>query len=146
VSIIAIAVFLLLTAIAVLHAAWGGGMLWPARDERGLVALVIGATGRTRMPALAQCLIAAAAIFGAGVVALLLAGLARAPVPAGLVTLAGVAVTMVFAGRGIAAYVPAWRQRFAQEPFATMDRTWYGPLCLLLAIGFFVMTIGRMVN
>ena len=79
-NIIAISVFLLLTAIAVLHAAWGFGLRWPARDERGLVALVIGATGRSSMPSLARCLVAAAAIFAAGVVALLLAGVC-APVP-----------------------------------------------------------------
>jgi hypothetical protein len=145
-SIIAVTVFLLLTAIAGLHIAWGLGLRWPARDERGLVALVIGATGQTRMPPLAQCLAAAAAIFAAGVVALLLAGVIRVPLPPGFVTLIGALVFFVFAGRGIAAYVPAWRKRFAQEPFARMDRTWYGPLCLLLAIVFFVMTIGRMVN
>jgi hypothetical protein len=145
-TVIAVAIFLLLTAIAALHAAWGFGLRWPAREERSLVALVIGATGQTRMPGLAQCLLAAAAIFAAGVVALLLAGVARVPLPPGFVTLIGVLVFFVFAGRCIAAYIPAWRRRFAQEPFASMDRTWYGPLCLLLAIGFFAITIGRVVN
>lgn len=145
-SVIVTTAFLLLAAIAALHVAWGFGLRWPARDERSLVALVIGATGQTRMPPLVQCLFAATAIFAAGVVALLLAGVIRVPLPVDFVTLIGAFVVLVFAGRGIAAYVSAWRRHFAQEPFASMDRTWYGPLCLLLAIGFFVVTIGRMVS
>lgn len=135
-SVIAIIVFLVLTTIAGLHAAWGFGVRWPVCDERSLVALVIGATGRSRMPAMMQCLIAAAAIFAAGMVALLLAGVVHAPVPARLVTLAGISVALVFAGRGLAAYVPAWRKRFALQPFARLDRCYYGPLCLLLAMAF----------
>jgi hypothetical protein len=142
-NIIATSVFLLLTAIAVLHMAWGFGLCWPAHDERSLVALVIGATGRSRMPSLARCLIAAAAIFAAGLVALALAGTIATQVPAILVTVAGVLTVLVFVGRGIAAYAPAWRRRYSQQPFASMDRTWYGPLCLLLSAGFIVLTIGR---
>jgi hypothetical protein len=95
------------------------------------------------MPAMAQCLIAAAAIFAAGVVALALAGVIAVPLPAIMITAAGVLTALVFAGRGLAAYVPAWRRRYGQQPFATLDRNWYGPLCLLLAAGFIVLTIGR---
>jgi hypothetical protein len=126
-SAVAVAVFLVLAVIAALHAAWGFGLRWPARDERGLVALVIGTTGRTRMPSMAQCLVAAAAIFAAGLVALALVGLQALPAPAGLVTAAGAVVTLIFAGRGTAAYLPAWRRHFAQEPIASMDRNWNGP-------------------
>ncbi len=133
---IAVAAFVILSVIALLHAAWGFGLRWPARDERGLVALVIGATGRSHMPSLVECLRAAGAIFAAGLVALLLAGVIAVPLPPLLVMLAGAAVTLVFTGRGIAAYVPAWRKRFAQQPFARLDRRYYGPLCLLLALAF----------
>jgi hypothetical protein len=142
-SSIALAIFLVLAVIAALHAVWGFGLRWPVRDERSLVALVIGATGRNRMPAMAQCLIAAAAIFAAGVVALALAGVIAVPLPEIMITAAGVLTALVFAGRGLAAYVPAWRRRYGQQPFATLDRNWYGPLCLLLAAGFIVLTIGR---
>jgi hypothetical protein len=131
---IAIAAFLILAFIAALHVAWGFGVRFPARDERSLVALVIGATGKTKMPSLAECLAAAAAIFAAGLVALAVGGILPVPAPRFLVTLAGAGVTAVFAGRGIAAYVPAWRSRFRQQPFASMDRSYYGPLCLVLAV------------
>jgi len=139
-SILAVIVFLVLAAIAVLHVAWGFGLRWPAHDERSLVGLVIGTTGRTRMPSLVECLAAAAAIFAAGLVTLAVADVMPVPAPRWLVTTAGAGATAIFAGRGAAAYVPAWRQRFSRQPFAAMDRTYYGPLCLLLAAAIGWMT------
>ena len=130
-------------AIAALHPAWGFSARWPTHDERGVVALVIGTTGRSRMPSQAHCVIAAAAIFAAGLVELALAGVISVPVSAPLTCAASVLAALVFAARGIAAYIPAWRRHFAQELIASLDRNWYGPLCLLLAAGFIVLAIGR---
>jgi hypothetical protein len=140
---IAVMVFLALAAIAMLHAAWGFGVRWPAEDERDLVALVVGRTGRTRMPAPSACWRAAAAIFVAGLVALAVADLVAVPGPPTVVTAAAALVATVFAGRGIAAYLPAWRRRFSQEPFATLDQSWYGPLCLLFALAFALLVMQR---
>ena len=141
---LAVMVFLLLAAVAALHAAWGFGLRWPAEDERDLVALVVGATGRTRMPAMAECLAAAAAILAAGLIALAAAGLVAVPISPVLLTTVAALVAAVFAARGLAAYLPGWRQRFSQEPFATLDRSWFGPLCLLLALAFAFLAAGRM--
>jgi hypothetical protein len=135
-SLLGVIVFLLLLAIAALHLAWGLGVRFPARGERELVALVIGATGTTKMPSAVQCAAAAAAIFAAGLVALALAGFIRIPVPTGIIGAAGLIAVFVFAGRGIAGYVPAWRRRFSQEPFATLDQRVYSPLCFVLASAF----------
>jgi len=143
---IALILFVALAMIAACHVAWGLGACWPAPDERALVALVVGQTGRTRMPGTSECLRASAAIFSAGVVALAVADLVWIPAPASLVTAAGALVAIVFAGRGAAAYHPAWRRRFSQEPFATLDTSWYGPLCLLFAASFAVLVIKRMVS
>jgi Protein of unknown function (DUF3995) len=140
---VAAIMFVALALIAVMHAAWGFGVRWPAQDERDLVALVVGRTGRARMPTRSECLGAAAAIFAAGVVALAAADLIILPLPAIVVTAAAIFATAVFAGRGVAAYLPAWRRRFAQEPFATLDRNWYAPLCLLFALAFAVLVIQR---
>lgn len=143
---LAVMVFLTLTAIAVLHVVWSFGVYWPAGNERDLTSLVVGQNGRARMPGPAECLLAAAAIFAAAVVALALNRLVSVPGPSGLVILIGALVTAVFAVRGVAAYVPAWRVRFSEEPFATMDRNWYGPLCLLLAIAFLFILIDRVMS
>jgi len=140
---LAILVFLTLAAIAALHAAWGFGVRWPAEDERDLVALVVGATGRTRMPGTPECLGVAVMILIAGLVALALAGIVTVPGPRIFLTAVAAVVASVFVVRGLAAYLPAWRRRFAQEPFATLDRAWFGPLCLLLGLAFVILAAGR---
>ena len=145
-STIALIVFVILAAIAALHVAWAFGVRWPAHDERGLVALVVGATGRTRLPPMFACLQAAAAIFIAGVVALMLAQSTDSRAVDAAVTVLGSFIALVFALRGVAAYVPAWRLRFSQQPFATLDRYCYGPLSLLLAAVFALLVFRRMVS
>jgi hypothetical protein len=143
-TLIAIAMFALLAAIAAIHLLWGFGMRWPAQNERELVALVVGRTGQTRMPTIMQCIAAATAIFVAGVWALALADLVALPFSSNVLMVAGLAAAVIFAARGAAAYWPVWRVRFSQEPFATLDRDCYGPLCLLFAAGFMALLFGRM--
>lgn len=136
---------LLLAAIAALHAAWGAGMRWPCRDEQALVALVVGYS-RPRMPAPVQCLAAAGAILAAAVVLAMLARFWRPSLPAGAVTLLGIGMTGVFAVRGVAGYLPAWRARFPRQPFARLDRLIYSPLCLCIALtcaGLLLMPLGN---
>ncbi len=141
---LAVMLFIALAAIAAVHVAWGLGVRWPAQDERELVALVVGRTGQTRMPDSMQCFAAAAALFCAGLVALAMADVVRPSAHRFPATTAGAIVTLVFAGRGIAAYLPAWRRRFSQEPFAAMDRSWYAPLCLLFAVAFGLLLAQRL--
>jgi hypothetical protein len=144
-SIIAWCIFIVLTAIAATHAAWGAGMRWPGRTEAELVTTVIGHR-RDTMPSPSQCNLAALAIFIPGAVALMLAGLVQTPLPPWLVLLAGAAAALVFAGRGIAGYVPAWRARHPREPFASLDRHYYSPLCLMLAAGLALLLANAMRN
>lgn len=144
-SIIAFAIFIVLSSIAVLHVAWGFGVRWPCKTEAELVATVVGYT-RSTMPPPRQCYIAAFAIYIPGAIALMLAGLIDASVPSSLVWLAGAGAAAVFAGRGVAGYLPIWRARFPREPFATYDRKYYSPLCLVLATGFVVLLVKGMSN
>jgi hypothetical protein len=144
-SFIAFAIFLLLTIIAGIHVAWGTGVRWPRKTEAELVTTVIGHRS-DRMPAPGQCYLAALAIFIPGAIALMLAGLVQTILPPWLVILAGAGAALVFAGRGIAGYVPAWRARHPREPFASLDRHYYSPLCLLLAAGLVVLLTNGMRN
>jgi hypothetical protein len=144
-SLVAFAIFFLLTAIAGVHVAWGTGVRWPRKTEAELVTTVIGHR-RDTMPSASQCYLAALAIFIPGAIALLLAGLVQTPLPPWLVILAGAGAALVFAGRGIAGYVPAWRARHPREPFASLDRHYYSPLCLLLAAGLVALLTNGMRN
>ncbi len=142
-SIIAFAIFIVLTAIAGIHVAWGTGVRWPCKTEAELVATVVGYKKKA-MPPSAECYLAALAIFIPGVLALMLAGTIGQSISGWIVVLLGAGAASVFLGRGIAGYVPAWRARFSREPFATLDRHYYSPLCLLLAAGFFILLITRL--
>jgi hypothetical protein len=144
-AMIAGCIFIVLTVIAAIHVAWGAGMRWPRQTEAELVTTVIGHK-RDTMPSPSQCYLAALAIFIPGGIALVLAGLVQTPVPRWLVLLAGASAALVFAGRGIAGYVPAWRARHPREPFASLDRRYYSPLCLLLAAGLVALLANGMRN
>jgi hypothetical protein len=133
----------ILWALSALHAYWGQGGLWPGEDAPSLARRVVGAPGVNAMPSATACYTVAVLLFLAGAWPLALIGLLPAPVPAELMALAGYGLTIVFLGRGIAAYFDAFRRHFPEEPFATLDRTLYGPLCLFIGLGFsFLLILG----
>lgn len=138
---IATALTLLLAAIAGLHAYWGRGGLWPAASEDELIATVIGNASARRMPSPGLCLAVALAIAVAAIWPLLLAQGPSAGTPRLLIFLAGFAITAVFLLRGIAGFLPAWRRLHPREPFASNDRRYYSPLCLLIAAGYAILLL-----
>ncbi|MBY0612753.1 MAG: DUF3995 domain-containing protein [Beijerinckiaceae bacterium] len=127
--------------IALLHLAWGLGLFWPAQDEVGLARAVVGRRGITRMPPPLACVVVAAALFLMALWPLALVGLFPSPLGERLTAFCGAVLVVVFAARGIAAYSTPWRRLVPEEPFATLDRRVYGPLCLLLASCFLFLLL-----
>ncbi|NNG03837.1 MAG: DUF3995 domain-containing protein [Inquilinus sp.] len=128
-----------LSIIALIHLYWGLGGIWPARDERQLASVVLGLPNATKLPDAKATLLVAAALAVAAVLPLFVAGILAPPLPRPLIMFGGIAVAMVFWIRGIAAYLPRFRAKFSAEPFATLDRRVYGPLCLLICAGYFTV-------
>lgn len=134
----------LLLPIALVHVGWAFGMHWPAKDETSLIRTVIGTQGMTRMPGSGLTLLVAAMIGLAGVCALWLGGSVVLPLPGWFQTVTGSLLALVFAARGIATFLAALfgagplMERV--EPFATLDRRLFAPLCLVLALGFGILT------
>ncbi|MCW5747658.1 MAG: DUF3995 domain-containing protein [Alphaproteobacteria bacterium] len=139
-AVIAIALFATLAAIALAHAWWAAGGIWPAADAAALAHGVIG-DGRRRMPPAWMSGAVAAVLAVVAVWPLLLAGLLAPTVPQAAVVGVGAVFAAVFVVRGIAGYMPAWRRHFAAEPFATRDRRYFSPLCLVLAAGFAALLV-----
>ena len=129
----------ILWAIARLHVMWGYGSSWPAASEADLARMVVGANGITKMPPRASCLAVAVLLTTLGFWPLWRMGVFGSLVPDGVGLSAGVVAAVVFALRGIAAYLPLWRNRLSEQPFATYDQRYYGPLCFALASGFAVL-------
>jgi hypothetical protein len=121
----------ILLAVALMHASWGLQVWWPLRDEAALARAFVGAKGVTRMPGAIPC-------FGvAGALAVLAAALWWPHLAAVRVLLW--AAVVVFALRAVLAYVPLWRRMTPEQPFARNDQRYFGPLCLALALGIFLI-------
>jgi hypothetical protein len=59
------------------------------------------------------------------------------------VPLAGAAlfIGLVFLGRGITGFTPAWRRLAPEMPFARLDMRYYSPLCLVIGTGFAILAV-----
>lgn len=116
-------------ALSLLHLLWAIGFWFPIRDETALARAVVGTPNVRRMPGAIPCAVVAVAL-------MFVASLPFTPAfPGQILFLAGAAV--VFGARGGLAYSRIWRDRLTEQPFADLDRRYYGPLCL--AIGLVLM-------
>lgn len=121
-----------LTGIGCAHAVWGTGSAWPFADRAALADAV---AGTREPPAAPECFTVAALLLAA-------AGLVADVAPVGTtMRRSGVlGVAAVLAGRGVAGItgrtgsIVPWAP---SERFVSLDRRYYGPLCLLLAAGAF---------
>ena len=133
--------FVPLLMVAVAHLLWSVGRTWPIRNEALLAQTVVGLPGITRMPNRLLSFAVALLLFAAGTIAL---ALADHDSGGWWLTLLGLAAAAVFIGRGILAYTPGWRARFPTEPFATLDRKNYAPLCFWIGAGFLILVVMRL--
>jgi hypothetical protein len=137
---IAALVFIPLLAIAIAHFLWSIGRTWPIKDADLLARTVVGRPGVTRIPKAASFVVAVA-VLAAGIVALSLAD----KTAGGLVlNVVGSLIGVAFIARGVAGYTPQWRAAFPGEPFATLDRKNYSPLCMFIGAGFLLLVLLRL--
>jgi hypothetical protein len=138
-GLLAFLLFAIVFALSLIHFRWSRGSHWPEESEAALARAVIG-DGRQRMPPRIACL---AVSFALALVAFWpLCVVDRAN------DLAVRQVSMVIAGtfmaRGIAGYTVRWRQHFYDQPFATRDKRYYCPLCLLIGLGYAAFASGEL--
>ncbi len=138
---VAIAIAIVLAVIAVLHAYWGAGGVWPGTDERSCARAVAGFKGIDRMPPPAAAFAVALVLVLAAGIALSLGGVFAAPLPLLLLPMLGLAAATVFLGRGVAGFTPAWRRLTPELPFARNDVRYFSPLCLLVGAGLLLLSL-----
>ncbi len=139
--LIAALIFVVLLAVAIAHFLWSIGSRWPIRDPELLARTVVGKPGVTRVPKFAAFIVSLL-VLAAGVLALSLADHSAGD---WWLTLIGVALAAVFLGRGAIGYTERWRAVFSAEPFATLDRKNYSPLCIALGVGYLILVIMRLI-
>jgi len=136
---LALGLFVILTLVSALHFYWALGGLWPGRDRQSLAETVIGDGARRDMPPAWLTLAVAVLIFAAG----LLPVLSLAGLPFGLpdwIAQAGLwALAIVFVGRGAVTYILPAQAAAMTEPFVTLNRRYFSPLCLLLGAGYAIL-------
>ena len=140
-TIVSVLTFLPLMVVALAHFFWALGTTWPIRSEQLLAQTVVGRAGITRMPNKFITLLVSIALFLMAIVAMGLAdhddgGLFRTALGAGL--------AMAFIARGVLGYTAGWRANFPVEPFASLDRKNYSPLCLWIGAGFLILVLMRL--
>ena len=127
----AVVLSLVVFAISFIHFQWGRGSHWPEANEEALARAVVG-DGRRHMPPPIACIAVSAVLVLVALWPLcVVTGVTDLPVPQTSVTIGG-----VFVGRGLAGYVPRWRELFSDEPFTTRDKRFYSPLCIVLGLGY----------
>ncbi len=140
-SIIAIIIFITLTIITLLHLMWANGIYWPAKDEYSLVKMVIGEPNMRQMPSKKLTYFIALAIFLGGIIALWGANIIAIPLPLWIREFALFILAFIFGTRGLAPFLIAKQMGERTQPFKSLDRSLYAPLCLLTAIGFIIFLV-----
>ena len=136
----AIVACLILGLIAALHFLWASGSHWPAQSEADLARRVTGFARAVTMPPRWASVGVGAVMMTACYVLLANAGALPTLGPIWLYRIALWGLMLVFVARGIAAFTPQWRALTPEQPFATLDRRYFGPLCLVLA-GLIFLTL-----
>ncbi len=133
---IAISIFTTLTATALLHVAWGFGLLWPGVDQQSLVNTVIGSPEISQIPRLPLTLAVALGIFAAGVCALWGANIIKLPLPNWMQKISILVLTLIFGIRGIMTYIPNSPLSTSVEPFLTLNFIYFSPLIIAISAGY----------
>lgn len=134
--IISVSIALVLFVVSAIHVNWAAGNNWPCSDRQTLMRTVVGDPDRRTFPSAGLTLLAALAIGVAGLFALFAGGIFSLPQPRWLLTGGLVVLTLVFFARGVSSYtiMRVWSRPC--EPFATLDRHYYAPLCTIVGTGF----------
>jgi Protein of unknown function (DUF3995) len=133
---------LLLASVGVMYLVWSAGVTFPFANEQSLARSLIGRRGITRVPSRAAFLYIGVLFFAAAVAAFLMGGYSEA-VPQSKPFLApvGLLLALVFLGRGVAGVLPAFERAAPEQPYLSLNRRLYSPLCVLAGLGFLFLTV-----
>ncbi|MDR7033455.1 DUF3995 domain-containing protein [Mesorhizobium sp. BE184] len=133
-------VLLLITAA---HVYWGIGGILPGKDQQSCAHAVVGFKGVDEMPPPLSCFAVAGCLGLVTLWPMALEGIFASPFPQAGLAATALMIALVFLGRGIAGFTPAWRRLAPEQPFARLDVRYYTPLCLLIGVGFGVLALSN---
>jgi Protein of unknown function (DUF3995) len=140
-NLIAAAIGIVLIAIALAHLLWSFGIMWPIRDRKLLAQTVVGTPGIERMPPFYMSF----GVFVLTAIACIIAFAVADPTSGGpALTVLALLAGLIFLVRGAVGYTAWWAARTPIEPFRSLDRKTYSPLCLILGVGFLFLVSMRL--
>ncbi len=146
IPLISLFVLVTLLAISALHLVWAFGSAFPCKDRETLVRTVVGRNGEggeSIMPPGISSALVAAATFLAALWPPIMEGKIFTFVSISLQSLGAIVLVLVFLGRGVIGLTPWFRRLLPLEPFATLNRKYYSPLCIALSLCYLILLIGK---
>jgi len=133
---------MVLVAAGLLYLLWAAGVTFPFASEQALARSLIGRRGITRVPSRAAFVYLAVLLIAAALAAFLLGDYSEA-VPQSKPFLApvGLLLALVFLGRGVAGVLPAFERAAPEQPYLSLNRRIYSPLCFAAGLGFLFLTL-----
>ena len=129
---IAVGLCVIMSVIASVHVYWAFGGIWPAKTRVQLADTVIG---HQEMPGFLPTIVVAILMFGlAGFGPLLVWG-GFAFLESPIANWMAWAISAVFFLRALSTVAMPWFIE-ASEPFRSLDKRFYAPLCVVLGIGY----------
>ena len=139
ISGIAALIFVPLLAIALVHFIWALGSTYPVKDSKTLAKTVAGFRDIEKMPPRILTAVVGLFILGAGIWVLAMAD----PMDSFTLTMGGIILTLIFLGRGIFGFTKKWAELTPEQPFRSLDKKLYSPLCVGVGIGILVIVLWR---
>jgi hypothetical protein len=137
--VLAFALSFVLLLVTATHVYWGIGGIWPGTDSASCARAVCGFRGMDAMPPPSTCLAIAACLVLVTLWPMALMGVFATPFPKQGLAATALMIGLIFLGRGIAGYLPAWRRLTPEQPFARNDVRYFSPLCLLIGLCFMTL-------
>lgn len=134
IDLIAWLLFVVLLGVSALHFLWASGSTWPVKDPQQFGRTVAGVDSDKATPGMALTALVAILILAAAVLPLWAINTLSLPLPEWCRPASLWVLFAVFFLRGISTYALPNLPR--AEPFKTLDRRYFAPLCLVLAAGY----------
>ncbi len=132
---------LVLGCLGVLHFIWAAGFPFPFPNQQSLARSVVGRRGITRLPSRTSvALLGVLLVCGAGAAVIMGHYEAAFPALKFLLVPVGLLLSAIFLLRGIVGILPAFERAAPEQPYLTLNRRLYSPLCALIGMGFLALT------
>lgn len=132
---------IVLGCLGLLHLIWAAGIAFPFPNEQSLARSIVGRRGITRLPSRASVALLGALLI-CGACAAIVMGHYAAEFPALKLLLVpvGLFLSAIFLLRGLVGVLPAFERAAPEQPYLSLNRRLYSPLCALIGVGFLALT------